>query len=410
MRRIFTFVLLLALFTPLSATAEIHDYETGQTVIVSSQLAPMRAEPSSSSRAVTTVAAGDLLKIVDRISVQADGLTWWNVQVIEDGMIGWLADNAFSVVADGDTGCWTAEQTSLVDGAPSWTAPPAMAIDPENTYIATISTTKGKIILQLDAANAPVDTNNFVCLANAGYYDDTIFHRISSDFLIQAGDRSGTGTGGPGYTIPSDPTTGNYPEGSIALANSKPDQNGSQFFIAATDLTGKISNQFPVFGHVVAGQEIVATISHGAVDFNPRGERSQPVDPITILSIDITRQDDKVGPPLPPAATPTLSQPPSPTALLLPVGAVYLEAIDIAFQPHELTIYASTLPVTIVMENTGAAEHNFTIDSLDISVNVQPGDAVDIVIPAGTAPGVYDFYCNIPGHKEAGMVGKLIIK
>ena len=392
-------------------------YETGQTVIVSSQLAPMRAEPSSSSRAVTTVAAGDLLKSVDRNSVQADGLTWWNVQVIEDGMIGWLADNAFSVVADGDAGCWTAEQTSMIDDAPSWTAPPAMVIDPESTYIATISTTEGKIILELDAANAPIATNNFICLANAGYYDGTMFHRISSDFLIQGGDRSGSGTGNPGYTIPSDPTTGEYPEGSIALANSKPDQNGSQFFIAVTDLTGKIPDDYPVFGHVVAGQEIVSGISRGAVDYNPRGELSQPVNLTMIDSIAIV-QGEKIGPPLPPAATPnaipaaTPANAPdvTPTPDPSQAGILHLEAKDIAFEPTELTINAADEPVTIRMENTGAALHDFTIDSLNISVTAQPGETVDIVIPAGTAPGAYDVYCNVPGHKEAGMVGTLIVK
>ena len=76
----------------------------------------------------------------------------------------------------------------------------------------------------------------------------------------------------------------------------------------------------------------------------------------------------------------------------------------------ELTINAADEPVTIKMVNTGAALHNFSIDSLDISVDVNPGDTVDVVIPAGTAPGTYDFYCNVPGHKEAGMVGTLTVE
>ncbi len=106
-----------------------------------------------------------------------------------------------------------------------------------------------------------------------------------------------------------------------------------------------------------------------------------------------------------PAASAVASPVASPSA-----GAIVLEAKDIAFEPTELTIKAANEPVTIKMENTGAAMHNFTIDSLNISVDVQPGETVDIVIPAGTAPGTYDFYCNVPGHKEAGMVGKLTVE
>lgn len=112
-----------------------------------------------------------------------------------------------------------------------------------------------------------------------------------------------------------------------------------------------------------------------------------------------------------PVASPAASPVASPGASPAASGKVLnLEAIDIAFKPNELTMNASDEPVTIKMVNTGAAEHDFTIDSLKISQTVQPGKTVDIVIPAGTAPGTYDFYCNIPGHKEAGMVGKLIIK
>ncbi|HET9660307.1 MAG TPA: cupredoxin domain-containing protein, partial [Thermomicrobiales bacterium] len=87
-----------------------------------------------------------------------------------------------------------------------------------------------------------------------------------------------------------------------------------------------------------------------------------------------------------------------------------LDAKDIAFVPTEITVDAADEPVTIKMENTGAALHNFSIDSLDISVDVNPGETVDVVIPAGTAPGTYDFYCNVPGHKEAGMVGTLTVE
>jgi uncharacterized cupredoxin-like copper-binding protein len=87
-----------------------------------------------------------------------------------------------------------------------------------------------------------------------------------------------------------------------------------------------------------------------------------------------------------------------------------LDARDIAFEPTEITISAADEPVTITMENTGAALHNFAIDALDIDVDVNPGETVTFEIPAGTAPGTYDFYCNVPGHKEAGMVGTLVVE
>lgn len=110
------------------------------------------------------------------------------------------------------------------------------------------------------------------------------------------------------------------------------------------------------------------------------------------------------------SATGVASPAASPVASPAAAGTLTLEAVDIAFIPTELTMSASAEPVTIKMENTGAALHNFSIDSLKIDVDVNPGETVDIVIPAGTAPGTYDFYCNVPGHKEAGMVGTLVVE
>ena len=419
MRRSLVAVLLFVLLAPLSSTAQARDYRLGDTVVVTVSAKPLRMEPTVYSTAVTTIVEGDLLRIIDGTSVQADELTWWHVRTIETNLDGWLADTVFTLsteTPDPEPSCWTDTQLSFEGGIPTWTNPPTMQIDPQRTYVATMATTMGTIILQLDAAKAPIATINFVCLANAGYYDGTEFHRIANDFLIQGGDASGTGTGNAGYTVPSDPTTGDYPEGAIALANAKPDENGSQFFIAATDLTGLIPDDYPVFGHVVAGQDVVAAISRGPVEFNPRGEMSRPIAPTGILSVEISAQDDEVGPPLP---TPSLPEPPPiPTVAIAPTVAlppttpkvIELDAKDIAFDPTELTIDAADLPVTIRMSNTGAALHNFSIEALDISVDAQPGETVDIVIPAGTAPDTYDFYCNVPGHKEAGMVGKLTVE
>ena len=90
---------------------------------------------------------------------------------------------------------------------------------------------------------------------------------------------------------------------------------------------------------------------------------------------------------------------------------IELDARDIAFEPSTITVEVTDLPVTIRMVNTGAAYHGFVIDALDISVETVPGETAEIVIPAGTAPGVYEFYCSIPGHRDgAGMFGALIIE
>ncbi|HET9662090.1 MAG TPA: peptidylprolyl isomerase [Thermomicrobiales bacterium] len=423
MRRALIFLLLVAAIGPLSTRAQAHEFEAGQTVVVTFSSKPVRLEPTATSRVVTTVVEGDLLNIIDSEPVQADGLTWWHVETIDGSSTGWLPDNVFAAVpenASGTTACWTADQKTEGDIAPAWAEPPAMTIDPAADYVATITTIEGTIVVELDAADAPIATNNFICLANAGYYDGTDFHRVSSDFLIQGGDATGTGTGGPGYVVPSDPTTGSYPAGSVALASVHPGENGSQFFIAATDLTGEIPDDYPVFGQVISGQDVVTEISRADVEINPRGELSQPVDPITIESIEITEQEDEVGPPLPTAQATTTSTPgPSPTATAEAAPTVFLpptestvielDAKDIAFAPTEISIDAADEPVTIEMTNTGAALHNFSIDALDISVDADPGETVEIVIPAGTAPGSYDFYCDVPGHKEAGMVGTLIV-
>ena len=156
-------------------------------------------------------------------------------------------------------------------------------------------------MLQLDPVNAPIATNNFVCLAQAGYYSGTDFHRIFAGTLVQGGDPTATGMGSPGYTIPSDPTVGSYPSGSVAMANAAPNQNGSQFFIAISDLTGQIPNDYPVFAQVTSGMDVVQTISNGAVTTNSSGEQSKPLDPSILLSVSILATGDQTSGPVGPA-------------------------------------------------------------------------------------------------------------
>jgi peptidyl-prolyl cis-trans isomerase B (cyclophilin B) len=141
-----------------------------------------------------------------------------------------------------------------------------MTIDPAKNYSATIDTTKGKIDLQLFAKDAPVTVNNFVFLAKEKFYDGTKFHRVIDDFMIQGGDPTGTGTGGPGYKF-GDETKNNprkHQVGSLSMANAGPNTNGSQFFIThiATDwLNGKHT----VFGQVKdkPSQDVVNSIKQG---------------------------------------------------------------------------------------------------------------------------------------------------
>lgn len=139
-----------------------------------------------------------------------------------------------------------------------------MAIDTKKNYTATLETTRGSIVCDLFAKDAPNTVNNFVFLAREGFYNGTKFHRVIGDFMVQGGDPTGTGRGGPGYNF-GDEFKGNpnkHKVGSLSMANAGPNTNGSQFFIThiATDwLDGKHT----VFGQVKTGQDVVNAIKQG---------------------------------------------------------------------------------------------------------------------------------------------------
>ncbi len=139
-----------------------------------------------------------------------------------------------------------------------------MKIDPAGKYTATFATSKGNIVCELFTKDAPKTVNNFVFLAREGFYDGTVFHRVIADFMIQGGDPTASGRGGPGYRF-EDETKGNpnkHKVGSLSMANAGPNTNGSQFFIThiATDwLDGKHT----VFGQVLQGQDVVDQIAQG---------------------------------------------------------------------------------------------------------------------------------------------------
>jgi len=193
-----------------------------------------------------------------------------------------------TTVAAQDAQCWT-EPPSLANGVPQWTTAPQMVIDPAKAYTAQVETTMGTITIALDAAAAPTTVNNFYCLAQAGYYDLTIFHRVISGFMIQGGDPTGLGTGGPGYQfndeLPTAPSP--YVRGTLAMANAGANTNGSQFFIVQQDQPAEFPSSYSIFGHVTEGMDVVDAIAAVPVSANAQGDPSSPTERVGIVSITI---------------------------------------------------------------------------------------------------------------------------
>lgn len=144
----------------------------------------------------------------------------------------------------------------------SYPAAPAMSIDPAKTYTATFDTSKGTIVCELFAKDAPMTVNNFVFLARDKFYDGLKFHRVIKDFMIQGGCPQGTGTGGPGYKFRDEvgPGKPRHKVGSLSMANAGPNTNGSQFFITHI-VTDWLDGKHTVFGQVTKGQEVVNAIA-----------------------------------------------------------------------------------------------------------------------------------------------------
>jgi cyclophilin family peptidyl-prolyl cis-trans isomerase len=166
--------------------------------------------------------------------------------------------------------------------ADQYNTPPEMSIDLSKTYTATIATSAGEITFEFYAADAPQTVNNFVFLARDGFYDDVIFHRTISGFMVQGGDPTGTGTGGPGYRFRDefhDKTE--YNRGTVAMANAGPNTNGSQFFICH-DNAG-LPNAYTIFGEVTSGMDVVDTIAE-----SPTGAQDRPLNPVKINSVTIS--------------------------------------------------------------------------------------------------------------------------
>src|SRR5256884_6018240 len=143
-----------------------------------------------------------------------------------------------------------------------YSAPPAMSIDPGKKYTATFNTSRGEIVCELFAKDAPKTVNNFVFLARDKFYDGTVFHRVIADFMIQGGDPTGTGRGGPGYKFEDERNPQKHQVGSLSMANAGPNTNGSQFFITHV-VTNWLDGKHTVFGKVTSGQDVVDAIKQG---------------------------------------------------------------------------------------------------------------------------------------------------
>lgn len=165
--------------------------------------------------------------------------------------------------------------------AQQYDAAPELTIDLAKAHKATIHTSEGDIGVDFYASDAPQTVNNFVFLSGEGFYDGVIFHRVISGFMIQGGDPTGTGTGGPGYRFRDEThSKTSYKRGTLAMANSGPNTNGSQFFICHADVG--LPNAYTIFGEVTSGMDIVDAIAD-----KPIGPQDRPDDPVTIDSIDI---------------------------------------------------------------------------------------------------------------------------
>ncbi len=162
----------------------------------------------------------------------------------------------------------------------SYTSPPAMSIDGARKYSATIETSEGTMTAELFVTDAPQTVNNFVFLAREGFYDGVIFHRVIPGFMIQGGDPTGSGRGGPGYRFNDEPVSRPYSRGILAMANAGPNTNGSQFFVMHADYA--LPPSYTIFGRLTSGEDVLDKIATGKT-----GTQDRPINPAMINGVSI---------------------------------------------------------------------------------------------------------------------------
>jgi cyclophilin family peptidyl-prolyl cis-trans isomerase len=251
-----------------------------------------------------------------------------------------------------------------------WPAPPAMAIDPSKIYVATFKTAKGEIVVELLADKAPVTVNNFVFLAGQGFYDNTTFHRVITGNFAQGGDPSASGTGGPGYRFQDEfnPALRFEEPGLLAMANSGPDTNGSQFFITFAP-EPQLTGRHTIFGKVIEGLSVAEALAARDPQQNPTG----PGDALLTVQISQTaesRLPPATATPLPVAPTPAPGRPlarldpkarenlfNSPPAMVIDTSKTYSATIKTSQGDILIELYPADAPKSVndfvVLANLG---------------------------------------------------------
>ncbi len=170
---------------------------------------------------------------------------------------------------------------------------PKFALERGKMYKAKFETSMGDFEAELYSDTAPMTVNSFVFLANEGFYDGVIFHRVVPGFVVQGGDPTGTGSGGPGYKFADEgiPSHRDYEKGTLAMANSGPGTNGSQFFVCVADLRGRLPKQYNIFGKVTDGMDVVDSMVKVPLLPGGDGARSKPAEPITINKVTVTSNE-----------------------------------------------------------------------------------------------------------------------
>ena len=192
---------------------------------------------------------------------------------------------AAGATVKGDTPCPSTDPAVVVPRTTTFEKPPPLCVNVAKTYTAEMQTTKGLMVISLDVKGATKTVNNFVVLARYHYFDGIAFHRIVPGFVIQGGDPLQTGTGGPGYKFEDElPKPGQYKIGSLAMANSGPNTNGSQFFIVTGDAGTSLQPNYSLFGQVTQGLEVVKAIEEVGI---PGTQDGRPSEVVTIRSVTI---------------------------------------------------------------------------------------------------------------------------
>jgi cyclophilin family peptidyl-prolyl cis-trans isomerase len=231
----------------------------GSVFLVSHHAKPTAASTTTSSAPVTSTTAAGAATTTTPTTAPVTTTT-----VAAANAAAQTAANSVAVAA----GCPASTSATANNLVNHWKSAPPLTIDKTKTYTATVKTTAGTFVMTLDPATAPQTVNNFVFLAQQGFYHCVIFHRVIPGFMDQTGDPTGTGTGGPGYTIADEnpPKASNaavqYPVGSVAMANTgQPHTGGSQFFIVSGSQGESLPNSYALFGMVTSGLNVVQQIN-----------------------------------------------------------------------------------------------------------------------------------------------------